>query len=158
LYARNGVFFVDQPTVVLRKFPSMELGFPSRQIGRLPLYLSGETSMTSLARSDAGMKTPTFVERLDLHPILEIPIVHSSVIDWSNRVGFRETAYTHSRDNQTVLGDALNRLSFEYSSRFVGPQLQRDFGNWRHLIEPSVNTRYVGGANEFANTIVVDDI
>jgi LPS-assembly protein len=158
LYGRNGVFFVDEPTVVLRKFPSLELGFPSRQIGTLPFYFSGEMSATSLARRDAAIQTPMFVERFDLHPTLDMPILHSSLLDWSQKFGIRETAYTHSRQSQFVLGDSLNRLSFEYSSSFVGPQIERDFGTWRHVIEPNVDTRYIGGANEFQNTIVIDDI
>jgi LPS-assembly protein len=57
-----------------------------------------------------------------------------------------------------VFGEALNRLTFEYSSTLVGPQLERDFGGIRHVIEPSVETRYVGGPDSFQNTIVVDDV
>jgi hypothetical protein len=79
-------------------------------------------------------------------------------LDWSQRLGFRETAYTHSRQAKLVLPNALNRLSVEYSSRITGPQLQRDFGSWRHVIEPSVDTRYIGGPDRFNQTIVVDDV
>jgi LPS-assembly protein len=57
-----------------------------------------------------------------------------------------------------VLHNVLNRTSFEYDSLLVGPQIQRDFGSWRHVIEPSVEARYVGGPDRFRNTIVVDDI
>jgi LPS-assembly protein len=157
-FARNGVFFTDEPTVVLRKFPTMEIGFPSRRIGNLPFYFSGETGLAGVSRRDAALTTPSFVDRFDLHPIVEMPIVRSSLLDWSQRIGFRETAYTHSREGRTVLGDALNRMTFEYSSSFVGPQLERDFGRWRHVIEPSVETRYVGGPDQFRSTIVVDDV
>src|SRR5262249_54826926 len=124
----------------------------------LPLYFSGETSFSGIARRDAAITTPGFVERFDLHPTVEMPVVRSSVLDWSQRFGFRETAYTHSRQSQLMVGEALNRLSFEYSSSFVGPQLERDFGNWRHVIEPSVESHYVGGPDRFRNTIVVDDV
>jgi LPS-assembly protein len=158
LFARNGVFFTDQPTVVFRKFPTLEMTLPSRQIWDLPFYLSGETSLSSVSRRDAAINTPAFVERFDLHPTVEMPVIRSSLVDWSQRFGFRETAYTHSRQSQYVLGDALNRLSFEYGSTFVGPQIERDFGSWRHIIEPSVETRYVGGANDFRRTIAVDDV
>jgi LPS-assembly protein len=114
--------------------------------------------MSGVARRDAVINTPTFVDRFDLHPELEVPIVKSSVLDWSQRLGFRETIYTHSRDAQRVLGDALNRLSVEYSSTLVGPQIERDFGRWLHVIEPSVETRYVGGPDRFRRTIIVDDV
>jgi LPS-assembly protein len=158
LYGRNGVFFTDQPSVVLRRFPSVDIALPSRRIGNLPVYFSGETSLTGVARRDAAITTPSFVQRFDIHPVLEIPAVQSGLLQWSHRIGFRETAYTHSKEARAVLGEALNRLSFEYSSSLVGPQLERDFGRWRHVVEPSVDTRYVGGPNAFQRTIVVDDI
>jgi len=87
-----------------------------------------------------------------------MPIIRSSVLDWSQQFGIRETAYTHSRQSQLVLGDSLNRIAFDYSSSLVGPQLQRDFGSWRHVIEPSADIRYVGGPDRFGDTIVVDDV
>jgi LPS-assembly protein len=160
VYARDAVFFADpaKPTVVLRKFPSLEADMPSRQIGQLPFYLSGETSVSAVARRDDAINTPTFVERFDLHPVVEMPLVRSSLLDWSQRFGLRETLYTHSRQSQVVLGDPLNRFALEYSSSFVGPQIERDFGRWRHVIEPSVDTQFVGGIDRFRRTIVVDDL
>ena len=158
LYSRDGVFFTDQPSVVLRKFPTLEAALPSRPLGNLPVYFSADAGVTGVARRDADITTPTFVQRFDLHPVLEMPIVRSSLLDWSHRIGFRETAYTHSREARQVLRDTLNRVSFEYSSALVGPQIERDFGSWRHVIEPSIDTRYVGGPDRFLNTIVVDDV
>ena len=160
LYSRNGVFFTDpgRPGVVLQKFPTVEIGLPSRQILNLPLYLSGETSLSGIARRDEAITTPTFVERFDVHPVLEMPIVRSGLIDWSQSLGFRETSYTNSRQSQFVLGEALNRFSFEYSSTLIGPQLEHDSGRWRHVIEPSVEARYVSGIDAFRKTIVVDDV
>src|SRR5262249_16786937 len=38
MYARNGVFFQDQPTVVLENLPSLDVGIPSRRLKDLPLY------------------------------------------------------------------------------------------------------------------------
>ncbi len=158
LYGRNGVFFPDQPTVVLRKFPTLEISLPERTFTGLPLYFSADTSFSAVARRDASLTTPSFVERFDLHPAVELPVLQSSAVAWSQRVGFRETFYTHSRESQLVLGDALNRASIDYSSNFVGPQLERDFGSWRHVIEPSIDYRYINGADRFRRTIVVDDI
>src|SRR5262249_10949883 len=46
----------------------------------------------------------------------------------------------------------------DYRSNVIGPQLERDFGSLRHVIEPSVDFRYVGGPDQFRDTIVVDDV
>jgi LPS-assembly protein len=162
LYARNGVFLTDhptdEPTVVLRKFPSVEIGVPTHSFASLPFYVSADTSFSAMSRRDTEILTPTFVERFDLHPTLELPVLHSSLLNWSTRLGVRETAYTHSRESQIVVHNVLNRVAFEYDSLLVGPQVERDFGKFRHVLEPSVEARYVGGPDRFQNTIVVDDI
>jgi LPS-assembly protein len=87
-FARNGVFFPNEPTVVLRKFPTMEIGFPSRRLGNLPLYFTGETSFAGMSRRDAAIVTPGFVDRLDLHPTIQMPIVHSSLWTGASGSGF----------------------------------------------------------------------
>ena len=162
LYDRNGVFLsnkpTDQPTVVLRKFPTFEASLPERRLSGFPLYFDADAGVSSIARRDPAITTPSFVQRLDLHPSFELPVLRSSAFDWSQRFGFRETFYSNSRQPQAVSGEALNRLSFDYSSNFVGPQLERDFGSWRHVIEPSIDYKYVNGADRFLNTIVVDNI
>jgi LPS-assembly protein len=158
LYSRYGVFFTDQSSLALRKFPSAEVSIPERPLDGSPLYFDADTSLSAISRRDAFITTPAFVPRLDFHPSLELPVLRSSAFDWSQRVGVRETFYAHSRSVQSVSEDPLNRLSFDYSSNFVGPQLERDFGSWRHVIEPSIDYRYVTGADQFRNTIVVDNI
>ena len=157
LYGRTGIFFTDQPTAVLRKFPAFEVSVPERPLGSLPAYFSIDSGLTGVARRDASIDTPVFVERYDLHPAVEIPVLRSNVVDWSNAFGVRETVYTHSLQPK-VLTDALNRFSFDYTSNFAGPPLERNFGKWRHVVEPSIDYRYLKGADRFRNTIVVDDV
>ena len=52
----------------------------------------------------------------------------------------------------------MNRFSFDYASSVAGPQIERDFGSWKHVIEPTLDYRYIKGADRFRSTIVVDDI
>ena len=69
----------------------------------------------------------------------------------------RETFYTNSR-RAYFADDTLNRFVFDYGMEFSGPKLERSFGSWRHIIEPSVDYRYSTGADRFRETIVVDDV
>src|SRR5262249_54906863 len=55
LYQRNGVFFSDQPTVVLRKFPTLEISVPERMFSGLPFYFSADSSISGVARRDASI-------------------------------------------------------------------------------------------------------
>jgi LPS-assembly protein len=157
LYARNGVFFQDQPTVVLQNLPSLDLGIPSRRVRDLPLYFSADSSFSGIMRRDASITTP-YVERFDFYPSLDAPLLRSNLFDWNQRLSFRETAYSHSLATETTLGNAMNRFSFDYGSHFSGPALERDFGKFRHVIEPDINYRYIGDADHFRNTIVVDNV
>jgi LPS-assembly protein len=159
LYSRNGVFFTSEPTAVLRQFPSAELSFPERLASRrFPIYLSAETGLAAISRRDALITTPGYVGTFDLFPSIEIPLLRSSLADLSQRVSVRETFYNYSRGPQQVFNNPLNRLAFDYSSHFVGPQLERDFGSWRHEIEPTIDYHYVNGAESFRKTIVVDNV
>jgi LPS-assembly protein len=154
-YSRTGIFFPDQPSVALRRFPSIDVALPQRPLGNLPVYFSLESGFTGIARRDAAIAAPSFVERFDIQPALEIPILRAGAFDWSHRITARETAYTHSRQAR-IERDMLNRFSFEYRTQFTGPRMERDFGTWKHVVEPVVDYRYLAGADRFRNVIIVD--
>jgi LPS-assembly protein len=52
----------------------------------------------------------------------------------------------------------LNRFSLHYTSSFAGPRLEGRIGGWRHLIEPTIEYRYVTGAHRLHDIILVDDV
>src|SRR5262245_8165962 len=115
LYARTGIFFTDQPTVVLRKFPTLEAAIPDRQLANVPIYFRLSSGLSGIARRDASITTPMFVERFDLQPTIEAPILRSDAFEWNHQFGVRETMYTHSREPK-VIADALNRFTVDYST------------------------------------------
>jgi hypothetical protein len=79
------------------------------------------------------------------------------MVEWSARIGVRETAYTHS-----IVYRQLNVLRPTASRQTTGcvcqPNIERNFGTWSHVVEPSVEYRYVRGADRFQDTIIVDDV
>src|SRR5207247_4117817 len=93
----------------------------------------------------------------DIRPAFEFHVLRSKALGCSQRLGFRKTLYTHSLQAQ-VVSDPLNRFAFEYASSFAGPQFERDFGVWKHVIEPTIDYRYLTGADRFRKTFVVDDV
>ncbi len=156
LYTRQGTFFVDQPTAIIRKLPSMEMAVHSRPVGQLPLYFSFDGSVAGLHRRDAAIRSSALVGRVDIHPRLEIPILRGSAFSWSHQLGVRETFYS-DRQNVGDQRDSLNRLAFDYGFVFSGPKLEKPYSNWTHIIEPQVEYRYVSGVDEFGNTLLIDD-
>ena len=157
LYSRQGTFFVNQPTAILRKLPSLDMGIYSQPVGTLPVYFSFDGSVAGLHRRDGTVESPAFVQRVDLHPRLEIPVLRGAALSWSHSVGIRNTHYSHSRQPE-IERDALNRFSFDYGFEFAGPQFVREYANWRHTIEPYVEYRYVSGVDRFSDTLQVDEV
>ena len=156
LYNRSAIFFPGQ-SVVMRKFPSVDFQMPSRSIGgRIPVYFTFDGGFTGMARRDSQINTPAFMQRVDLHPSIEIPVLKSALLTWSHRIGVRDTLYTHSL-NPGVGQQTLNRGVFDYTMSVTGPQLERNFGAWKHVFEPTLEYRNVTGVDRFRQTIVVDE-
>ncbi len=156
LYNRSAVFFPGQ-SVVMRKFPSVDFQLPTNSVGgRIPVYFSFDAGLTGMARRDSQINTPAFMQRIDIHPSLEIPVLRSALLSWSHRIGVRDTFYTHSLDPD-VAQHPLNRGVFDYTMSITGPQLEREFGTWKHVFEPTFEYRFVGGIDDFRKTIIVDE-
>jgi LPS-assembly protein len=157
LYNRSAVFFPGQ-SVVLRKFPAVDFQLPTHSLvrSRIPIYFSFEGGITGMARRDSQINTPAFMQRVDIHPSVELPFLRSGLLSWSHRVGVRDTFYTHSL-RPYVRQQALNRSVFDYTMSITGPQLEKDFGSWKHVFEPMLEYRYVAGVDNFRQTVVVDE-
>jgi LPS-assembly protein len=121
------------------------------------VYLSLNAGFAGVARRDSRINTPPFMQRFDVNPVVELPVLRTRGLRWSHRVGLRDTVYTHSV-NAGVESRALNRAIVEYSSFIGGPQLERIFTGWRHVIEPTVEYRYMRGADRYHQTIIVDEV
>ena len=157
LYDRSAIFYPGEPSTMLRKFPAVDFQVPMNRLGfRMPVYFSLDAGLSGMARRDSQIDTPALMQRVDVRPSIEIPLVRSSPFTWSHQFGVRETLYTHSL-NSDVHRETLNRGIFDYSTKITGPQFEKDFGSWRHVVEPTIEYRYVTGVDEFSRTIIVDE-
>ncbi len=152
----HGSFLSDQPTVVTQRTSGLRgrCSGPARsqscrRICRL------ETGVAGLSRRDAAITTPALVGRFDFHPVcrsssdsdLGFP-VESSASGFARR-------HIRIRYRQPI-GQAVQPIPG--GLQLVGPVLERDYGRWRHVVEPSVDYNFVGGADRFRDTVVVDDV
>ena len=158
VYNRTGVFFSNLTNpVVTRKLPAFEAAMPEWKIPSLPAYFKLDTGIAGGSRRDPLVRTRRFVGRMDLQPVLEAPLINTPFLEWSHRLGVRETWYSSVKPEAGASG-SLNRALVDYSTSLAGPELERDFGTWRHIVQPSVDYRRVRGGDRFRETIVVDDV
>ena len=150
--------------------PSVRFDVLDRPLGPSPLYWSMGSSLNYLSRSEPGFHARN-VGRFDFYPHLSLPMESGG---WSvvPEVAVRETFYTGSQTPDltganngipSVSHDPLNRTDVEAAVDLRPPAVERDFTltRWnremRHVIEPEVTYRYVGGINAEARDVLLID-
>jgi LPS-assembly protein len=150
--------------------PSLRYDVLDRPLSALPLYWGLASSIDYLSRSEPLFHARN-VGRIDFHPHISLPF---DVAGWSivPEGALRETFYTGSQDpdlsgiqggTPSISHDSLNRADVEASVDIRPPAIERDFalGHWdrvlRHVIEPELTYRFVGGIGQQARDVLLID-
>lgn len=151
--------------------PSVRFDVLDRPLGESWLDWGLGSSMAHLSRSEPGFHAHN-VGRIDLYPHFSLPIVAGG---WSfvPAAALRATFYTGSQIPDlngsnggvpTVSHDPLHRFYGEASLDVRPPALARDFrlAGWnrtlRHVIEPELNYRFVGGIGSAPRNVLLVDM
>lgn len=162
------------PSVTLDRRPSL-----LRWFEKVPLYFSFESGVEGVSRketagdlatfrAEAGRDpiiTPSVVQRFDFHPNFTLPLNFGG---WSltATAGLRATYYSNSIDPATrlVIPRDVVRGYGEFELDLRPPALARNFRHsdgsvwFRHVIEPYVIYRRIGGIDNFHRLIRFDHI
>jgi LPS-assembly protein len=150
--------------------PNLHYDVLDRPLSASPLYWGLGASLDYLSRSEPLFHARN-VGRVDFYPHLSLPL---SVSGWSvvPEVALRDTFYTGSQipdltgansGTPTISHDALNRADVEASVDIRPPALERDYAlsGWnrelRHVIEPELTYRFVGGIGAQARNVLLVD-
>ena len=158
-------------TITIRHLPEFSLdSVEHRAWSGSPLWLSWNDSVGVVSRSEptlpggGGIVKTSLLERFEVNPRISLPL------EWEGFhltpvVGYRARHYGSERDTGTISGSALNVGTGEFSVELELPALSRVYssarpfyaGQWKHVIEPRVTYNYVGGENNFAETLLFDE-
>jgi LPS-assembly protein len=150
--------------------PNLRYDVLDRPLGSSRTYWGLASSLDYLSRSEPGFHARN-VGRFDLYPHLSLPL---NAAGWSfvPEVAMRDTFYTGSQDpdltgvrsgTPTISHDSLNRQDLEAALDIRPPAIERDFTLagahrvMRHVIEPEITYRYVGGIAERARNVLLVD-
>ncbi len=155
--------------VKILRLPLIRYDVLDRPLGSGLVYWGLGSSLGYLNRSEPFFHSRN-VGRVDFYPHLSMPL---SAAGWSflPEVALRETAYTISQTPRltgqfatpVVSHSALNRKDVEASIDIRPPALERDYElpfwhrELRHVIEPELNYRYVGGIGDKAQNVLLFD-
>ena len=157
------------------KLPSLRYEVLDRPLGAsdgsgLQAYWGLDSTVAHLGRSEPSFHAHNEA-RFDLYPHIWLPIVAGG---WSivPEAAFRETFYTGSQTPDltganngipTVSHESLNRIYGEAAVDVRPPAVEREFSlggsGWtlRHVIEPELNYRFVGGIGAKAQNVLLFD-
>jgi LPS-assembly protein len=150
--------------------PNLRYDVLDRPLGPSPLYWSLGSSLDYLSRSEPLFHARN-VGRFDVYPHVSLPL---SAGGWSfvPEVAMRDTFYTGSQNpdltgirsgTPTISHDSLNRADIEAGLDIRPPAIERDFtlGKWnrelRHVIEPELTYRFVGGIGARERQVLLVD-
>lgn len=150
--------------------PSLRYDVLDRPLLASPVYWGLDTSLAYLTRSEPRFHARN-VGRFDFYPHLSVPIVAGG---WSfvPQIAFRGTSYTISQIPDlgdlrhgvpTISHDPIHRIDGEASIDVRPPALERDFilDRWnrvlRHVVEPELTYRFVGGIGAKAHNVLLVD-
>ncbi len=150
--------------------PEVRYDVIDRPLGSSPLDWGLGSSASYLNRSEPRFFARN-VARLDFYPHIALPLQAGG---WSivPEAGLRTTYYSISQDPDLtgaheeiprISHDPLFRTDFEASLDLRPPAMERDFkiAAWnrelRHVVEPEITYRYVGGIGERAQHVLLFD-
>jgi LPS-assembly protein len=155
--------------VKILRLPLVRYDVLDRPLGSGLLYWGLGSSLGYLNRSEPFFHSRN-VGRIDFYPHLSMPL---SGAGWSflPEVALRDTAYTISQTPRltgqfatpVISHSALNRTDLEASIDIRPPALEKDYElpmlhrELRHVIEPELNYRYVGGIGTKAQNVLLFD-
>ncbi len=159
-------------SVIIRKLPGVEFEGRDQQLesGPLPLWFSFDSSVGIFHRVEPTVE-PTYYETSQFTPRGDFEPSLTSAVRWGNlniipTFTMHETFYGQSLiGGSTVSSNSLNRSAPEVHVDFILPPIERVFDHktflgdkLKHVIEPRFEYDYVGGVNNFQNTLRFDSI
>ncbi len=163
LFQRHEVLFPGR-SLVMRKSPSIEFFSLGTPAGKLPLLFFLRASADAVSRIDSRMETPKMVQRLDLHPRLEVRLPAFAGFSLVPTAGVRETFYSARIADEVsseVIPRRLERRYAEFELDLRTPTIERDFGTGegrlRHVLEPMVTYRRISGIDNLREIVRFDE-
>jgi LPS-assembly protein len=160
---------IPASSVILRNLPQARFGSVEQSpFHNLPLYLSFDSYVGAVHRSDMQIDTPLYVSRAEFAPRVTLPLHFGPWLGATTSAAFRTTRYGDSLNSAgLVSGVAISRNTGEFLIDLRPPALERFFvrtslkkekprRRYKHVLEPALTYRYVTGVNNFFDFIRFD--
>lgn len=150
--------------IVIRKLPAIEFNSRPKSFGpkSVPLWISFDSSLDLISRTQRSFQTRRFVQRGMFFPRVSSRLAFKG-FTLTPTLGARAMAYGQRRTPDGLAGENLYRRTGEFSVDFALPALERIYRSpkWlgdrvKHVIEPRLRYRYTRGIEDFDSVIRFD--
>ncbi|MDA8015850.1 MAG: LPS assembly protein LptD [Thermoanaerobaculia bacterium] len=168
----------DQATDVRRQLPEAEYRLRQVQLGNAPIYfqMAANAHYFQIDREppppaegeEPGEGFSIDYGRVDLAPLISVPLSTLPWLSMTVKLGGRFTYYTDSLDETrtSFTGDTVERFFETASAEIIGPTFSKiydlsgdgRFSKMKHVIEPRIDYGYVGEFEEGPQISVFDEI
>lgn len=155
------------PNTILHSTPEIVFLLNGMAIPGTPFFLELDSSVGGYSRSDALIETPRISQRFDVFPRVYFSVPLFQDLKLTPLLGVRNTHYGDSlvltEEGAEVTGEDLNRQYLDLQVVLEGWGLSRVYQKdsaraWKHLIEPQVRYRYLGGIEQPQQVILFDEV
>lgn len=168
LYSVSQIFYGSDSSTKYGGAPRISFSQSQRRIGSAPLYFAVASQFArQVYESHVGTRvSDRNLSRLEASPVLRVPLNKLSFLTWDSTVAWSNTYYTESLDSRGAqVPEPLWRSYFDLRSEVVGPVFVRIWNTpdngyaekFKHIIEPSVEVRYVTAIDNADQVVKVGD-
>jgi hypothetical protein len=166
-FQRSEVFSDIDRSVVYGSTPRATMSLAPRALFASPAYLSLNADYSYLPQrtiTRGEVTSDTSLGRLDVQPLIRVPLSKLTFLAVNTTAGFRTTFYSRSYDDQHVLTDAgLLRRFLQTRTDIIGPVFTKIWDTpesatvqrMKHVVEPTFGIEYITG---FANQNAVPSV
>ncbi|HEV2489333.1 MAG TPA: LPS assembly protein LptD [Candidatus Acidoferrales bacterium] len=162
---KNFLSTSPETNILLRTAPEIRASLADRAPWKgLPIYFGFDGFANAAHRETdvaPGFQTPSFVTRTELAPSVTIPLRWGPWLGITPSFTLRSTRYSGQVASGAFLNTPVVRTTEEFAVDVRPPAFERVWNGsaaeWKHVIEPQVQYRYVNGVNDFGRFLLFDD-
>jgi len=155
---------------VVGSLPRISFSRAEKKIGDLPIYYGATSEFATLVRTDKfdDKINERGLTRMDLFPGIRIPFTKWPFLTFNTSIGFRETYWTQSLDDQTPtpqqVEQGIERHYFTIASTITGPVFQKVWNTpkrtyaqkFKHVVEPTFRISRVTAIDNYDHIVKLD--
>lgn len=167
-FDRREVFFGTTSSTLTGSGPRFSASRSERPLFGSPLYFSitGDYAKMERLNKSATKTTDSGLNRMDFQPVLRFPFTHWQFLTVNSSIGYRNTYWTESREDNVQVPVPIWRRYFDMQTHLVGPVFNRIWNTpnsgyaekFKHSVEPFLDVQKTTSIDNLSQIVPLDSV